>query len=292
MSMPLVSGSQLWQWREEARKTALSSGISADEVDWLLQELAGLDRLSLRLAQTRSSLELNVSLEQLEHLWQRRLREQLPVQYLTGVTPWRDFELKVSPAVLIPRPETGLLIDLAIANASPELKTGHWVDLGTGSGAIAIALARAFPKAQIHAVDQSAAALAIAKTNAEDLKVVIQVYQGSWFEPLGHLKGKLSGMISNPPYIPTQTVQELQPEVRLHEPHSALDGGRDGLDCIRQLVNSAPDYLKSGGIWMIEMMAGQAESVVELLAAQGTYNAIRIEKDLAGIERFAIADRK
>jgi release factor glutamine methyltransferase len=292
MSMPLVSGSQLWQWREEARKTALSSGISADEVDWLLQELAGLDRLSLRLAQTRSSLELNVSLEQLEHLWQRRLREQLPVQYLTGVTPWRDFELKVSPAVLIPRPETELLIDLAIANASPELKTGHWVDLGTGSGAIAIALARAFPKAQIHAVDQSAAALAIAKTNAEDLKVVIQVYQGSWFEPLGHLKGKLSGMISNPPYIPTQTVQELQPEVRLHEPHSALDGGRDGLDCIRQLVNSAPDYLKSGGIWMIEMMAGQAESVVELLAAQGTYNAIRIEKDLAGIERFAIADRK
>lgn len=290
--MPLVSGSQLWQWREEARKTALSSGISADEVDWLLQELAGLDRLSLRLAQTRSSLELNVSLEQLEHLWQRRLREQLPVQYLTGVTPWRDFELKVSPAVLIPRPETELLIDLAIANASPELKTGHWVDLGTGSGAIAIALARAFPKAQIHAVDQSAAALAIAKTNAEDLKVVIQVYQGSWFEPLGHLKGKLSGMISNPPYIPTQTVQELQPEVRLHEPHSALDGGRDGLDCIRQLVNSAPDYLKSGGIWMIEMMAGQAESVVELLAAQGTYNAIRIEKDLAGIERFAIADRK
>jgi release factor glutamine methyltransferase len=292
MSMPLVSGSQLWQWREEARKTALSSGISADEVDWLLQELAGLDRLSLRLAQTRSSLELNVSLEQLEHLWQRRLREQLPVQYLTGVTPWRDFELKVSPAVLIPRPETELLIDLAIANASPELKTGHWVDLGTGSGAIAIALARAFPKAQIHAVDQSAAALAIAKTNAEDLKLAIQVYQGSWFEPLGHLKGKLSGMISNPPYIPTQTVQELQPEVRLHEPHSALDGGRDGLDCIRQLVNSAPDYLKSGGIWMIEMMAGQAESVVELLAAQGTYNAIRIEKDLAGIERFAIADRK
>lgn len=290
--MPLVSGSQLWQWREEARKTALSSGISADEVDWLLQELAGLDRLSLRLAQTRSSLELNVSLEQLEHLWQRRLREQLPVQYLTGVTPWRDFELKVSPAVLIPRPETELLIDLAIANASPELKTGHWVDLGTGSGAIAIALARAFPKAQIHAVDQSAAALAIAKTNAEDLKLAIQVYQGSWFEPLGHLKGKLSGMISNPPYIPTQTVQELQPEVRLHEPHSALDGGRDGLDCIRQLVNSAPDYLKSGGIWMIEMMAGQAESVVELLAAQGTYNAIRIEKDLAGIERFAIADRK
>lgn len=292
--MPCVSSFQLWQWRDEAKKMALASSIAPDEVDWLLQELAGLDRLSLRLAsvQSRSSLELNVSLEQLEQLWNRRIREQVPVQYLAGVTPWRDFELKVSPAVLIPRPETELLIDLAIAHATPELQKGHWVDLGTGSGAIAIALARAFPQAQIHAVDQSAEALSIAKTNAEALKVSIQFYQGSWFEPLAHLKGKLSAVISNPPYIPTQTVQELQPEVKLHEPHAALDGGQDGLACIRQLVSEAPDYLRSGGLWMIEMMAGQAEAVVQLLAAQGRYRAIRIEKDLAGIERFAIAERQ
>lgn len=292
--MPFVSGLQLWQWRDEARQTAVSSDISPDEVDWLLQELAGLDRLSLRLGsvQGRSEIELKVSLEQLEHLWQRRIREQVPVQYLTGRTPWRDLELIVSPAVLIPRPETELLIDLTIANSSLELQAGHWVDLGTGSGAIAIAVSRAFPQAQVHAVDQSAAALAIAKANAEHLKASIHFYQGSWFEPLAHLKGKLSGMISNPPYIPTQTVRGLQPEVRLHEPHSALDGGRDGLDCIRTLVCEAPDYLKVGGIWMIEMMAGQAEAVMQLLEAQGSYRNIGIEKDLAGIDRFAIAYRK
>lgn len=292
--MPFVSGLQLWQWRDDARQTAVSSDISPDEVDWLLQELAGLDRLSLRLGtvQRQSDIELNVSLEQLEHLWQRRIREQVPVQYLTGRTPWRDFELIVSPAVLIPRPETELLIDLAIEHASPELQAGHWVDLGTGSGAIAIALSRAFPHGQVHAVDQSAEALAIAKTNAEHLKASIQFYQGSWFEPLAHLKGKFSGMISNPPYIPTQTVQGLQPEVRLHEPHSALDGGEDGLDCIRTLVREASNYLQPGGIWMIEMMAGQAEAVRKLLEAQGSYRNIRIEKDLAGIERIAIAYRK
>jgi release factor glutamine methyltransferase len=291
--MVLISGFQLWQWRSSAKQSAIAAGISPDEVDWILQALAGLDRLSLRLEsfRTQRQIELNVSLDELETLWQRRIEEHVPVQYLVGETPWRNFELKVAPGVLIPRPETELLIDLAKTYARPELQTGHWVDLGTGSGAIAIGLALTFPKATIHAVDWSLEALAIAKTNAENLNVHIHFYQGSWFEPLAHLKGQLSGMVSNPPYIPTQTVQELQPEVTFHEPHLALDGGTDGLNCIRQLVKEAPNYLKSGGIWMIEMMSGQATAVIELLEAQGGYEYIRIERDLAGIERFAIAVR-
>jgi release factor glutamine methyltransferase len=291
--MALISGFQLWQWRSRAKQRAIATGISPDEVDWILQALAGLDRLSLRLEsfRTQSQIELNVSLDELEQLWQRRIEQHVPVQYLVGETPWRDFELKVASSVLIPRPETELLIDFAKTYASLELQAGHWVDLGTGSGAIAIGLALAFPTATIHAVDRSLEALVIAQTNAKNLNVQIHFYQGFWFEPLAHLKGQLSGMVSNPPYIPTQMVQELQPEVALHEPHLALDGGTDGLDCIRQLVKEAPNYLKSGGIWMIEMMAGQANAVTELLEAHGCYEHIRIERDLAGIERFAIAVR-
>ncbi|MBW4422377.1 MAG: peptide chain release factor N(5)-glutamine methyltransferase [Myxacorys californica WJT36-NPBG1] len=291
----MVLGADLWQWRQQAKASARAASISPDEVDWLLQEFAGVDRLSLRLEsfKTQDEVALSVSLDELEQLWQTRIRDQVPVQYLAGMTPWRDISLQVSPAVLIPRPETELLIDLATARAKQDHQKGHWVDLGTGSGAIAIGLALAFPSATIHAVDQSSDALAIAQTNAANLGVIerIQFYQGSWFEPLDHLKGQLSAVVSNPPYIPSEMILELQPEVRLHEPHAALDGGVDGLDCIRQLVAIAPDFLKPNGIWMTELMSGQADAVIELLKAEGSYKRIGVHQDLAGIERFAIANR-
>lgn len=185
----------------------------------------------------------------LANLWDRRLGDRVPVQYLTGKTPWRNLLLQVSPAVLIPRPETEILIDLAIAASQnlPDLQQGNWADLGTGSGAIAIGLATTLPMAHIHAVDFSSQALAIAQQNARTLHVDdrIQFYLGSWFAPLSLLQGRLSGMISNPPYIPSQLISNLQPEVSLHEPHLALDGGPDGLNAIRQLVAIAPGYLVS-----------------------------------------------
>jgi release factor glutamine methyltransferase len=282
-----VPGVQIWQWRSTAKQQAIAHNLPPNEVDWLLQELAGVDRLFLRL-QPESEIELNVSLRELDRLWQRRISEFVPVQYLAGVAPWREFELKVAPGVLIPRPETELLIDLAQAQ-EPRLKSGDWVDLGTGSGAIAIGLALSMPTATIHAVDRSEEALAIAALNAKNLNANVQFYQGNWFEPIAHLKGQLSGIVSNPPYIPTQIVSELQPEVRLHEPHLALDGGSDGLDSIRELVNAAPDYLILGGVWMIEMMMGQGSAIKQLLLAQGSYDRIEIHKDLSGIERFVSA---
>jgi release factor glutamine methyltransferase len=170
----------------------------------------------------------------------------------------------------------------------------HWADLGTGSGAIAMGLATAFPEARIHAIDQSGAALAIAQANAADygLSDRIHFYQGSWLEPLTALKGQIWGIASNPPYIPSQMVLELQPEITQHEPHTALDGGPDGLDCIRHLIATAPTYLQPGGIFLLEMMAGQAPLVVDLLHQQGNYKHIQIHKDLAGIERFVLAHRK
>lgn len=294
-----VSGFDLWRWRQQAQAQALKAGIPASEIDWLLQEIAGLDRLTLRLEsfKTQPEVRLNRSLANLNQLWQTRLQQKVPVQYLAGMAPWRQFSLTVSPAVLIPRPETELLIDLAITavrQAPPEIQQGDWADLGTGSGAIALGLADAFPQATIHAVDRSEAALAVARQNAQRLELAdrIRFYCGSWFVPLESLHGQLSGMVSNPPYIPRRMISDLQPEVAKHEPHLALDGGEDGLDCIRELVAVAPTYLKSGGIWLIESMAGQPAAVVQLLEAQGSYRNLQTFADLAGIDRFVLAYRK
>ncbi|KAM3100457.1 peptide chain release factor N(5)-glutamine methyltransferase [Phormidesmis sp. 146-12] len=292
-----VSGLTLWEWRSHAKKSALAAGIPVGEVDWLLQALTKLDRLALQLDSFKTQeVDLKVSFVALQQLWQRRLEERVPIQYLVGFAPWRQFTLKVSPAVLIPRPETEELIDWAIAAArsNPALQSGHWADLGTGSGAIAIALADALPNATIHAVDQSVEALAIARQNAQNLGLSARIhfYQGSWLEPLDFLKGRLAGLVSNPPYIPSQTVLALEPEVVNHEPHLALDGGTDGLDCIRHLVETAPEYLRPDGVWMIEMMAGQADLVTDLLKQQTRYDRITTHRDLDGIERFTIAHLK
>ncbi|MGF2039284.1 MAG: peptide chain release factor N(5)-glutamine methyltransferase [Nostoc sp. CmiVER01] len=288
----LISGLQLWQWRNTALQAAGATDVSPTEVDWLLLEVAGLDRLALRLESFKNwpQIQLQLPLQELDRLWQRRLNDRLPVQYIAGVTPWRNFQIAVSSAVLIPRPETELLIDLALASASNA--SGNWADLGTGSGAIALGLADVLP-ATIHAVDYSLEALAIAQTNARNLGFAdrIKFYQGSWWEPLTFLKGQFSGIVSNPPYIPTNTLPTLQPEVVNHEPHLALDGGSDGLDCIRHLIEISPSYLQPGGVWLIEMMAGQADTVRELLQNQGSYCNIQIHADLAGIERFALAYR-
>ena len=293
-----VSGLELWEWMNQAKALAIASDIPNSELDWLLQELAGLDKLALRLESFKDlpKIELKLPLSELTQLWERRLQERVPVQYLTGVAHWRNFSLKVTPAVLIPRPETELLIDLAVEavksyGVNPK---SHWVDLGTGSGAIAIGLASELTNTTIHAVDCSAAALAVARQNADNLGFGSRVnfYQGLWWEPLEFLKGRVSGMVSNPPYIPSSTVLTLQPEVLKHEPHLALDGGFDGLDCIRHLVETAPDYLESGGVWLVEMMAGQATAVADMLRSHGSYCDVQIFSDLAGIDRFALAYRR
>lgn len=295
----LVSGQELWQWRKIAQQQATAANVALVEVDWLLQAITGLERLALKLESFKDlpQIKIQLDLDELDRLWQQRLSDRLPVQYIAGVAPWRHFKLAVSPAVLIPRPETEQLIDLAATaakNSPVDFDLGHWVDLGTGSGAIALGLAEAFPQAKIHAVDRSNEAIAIAQKNAQNLGFSdrISFYQGNWWEPLESLKGKVSGMVSNPPYIPSDLIPKLQPEVAKHEPRRALDGGEDGLDCLRHLVATASNYLQPGGIWLVEMMAGQAEVVTELLKNQGSYTNIQVHSDLAGIERFAQAQLK
>lgn len=291
-----TSGKKLCLWRREAMSQAVAATVSAKEVDWLLQEVTNLDPLTLRLEsfQDYPSIALTHSLPELTRMWQQRLQNFCPVQYLVGHTAWRNWQLKVSPAVLIPRPETELMIEIVQGLKLPQLDTCHLVDLGTGSGAIAISLAASFPQAIIHAVDISPPALEIAQQNAQSAGLTAQInfYQGSWWNPLQHLQNQVTGMISNPPYIPTTELPQLQPEVFHHEPHLALDGGKDGKDAIRHLVTVSPQYLQSGGFWLIEMMAGQAQDIVTMLSAQGDYCNIAVIPDLAGIDRFVLAFRK
>ena len=285
-----------WEWYDRNILAAPEHNVPIYELDWLILRLTDLDKLDLRLRSQNIAQKITPEiLTNLDHLWQKRLSDRIPVQYLTGSVTWRDLELQVTSAVLIARPETELIIDIVAENCQEEIyKNGIWVDLGTGSGAIAIALAKNFPQAQVHAIDCSQAALEIAQLNAHKNHQQIQFHHGHWFEPLANLnlKNKLAGIVSNPPYIPSLEVLNLQPEVTNHEPHLALDGGGDGLNAIRELIAIAPDYLIPSGFWIVELMSGQAEIVRSLLKANGKYTNIQIHQDYSGIERFVFANKK
>lgn len=285
-----------WEWYDRNLLMAQEENIPIFELDWLILRLTSLDKLDLRLRSPNIAQKITPeTLTKLDQLWQKRLSDRVPVQYLAGSVTWRDLDLQVSPAALIPRPETELIIDIVAENCrDPIYQKGIWVDLGTGSGAIAIALAKQFSQAEIHAVDFSQAALEIATINANKNNQQIHFHHGSWFEPLANfnLQNRPAGIVSNPPYIPSIEVLNLQPEVTKHEPHLALDGGDDGLDAIRELVNIAPQYLITGGFWIVELMAGQAEIVRSLLQANGRYTNIQIHKDYAAIARFVSANKK
>jgi release factor glutamine methyltransferase len=291
-----TTGKSLWDWRKWAIELAIAHQIDRYEIDWILQRVANLEPLTLRLESIGAdeTVNLTMPLDRLSALWLQRVNDRTPVQYLLGTTTWRDFDLVVSPAVLIPRPETELIVEIAIERTSPTRKYGVWFELGTGSGAIAIALAKALPNTLIYATDCSLEALEIARANAIRLGVRrINFEQGNWmsgsaFDPF---RERVAVIISNPPYIPSQQVLELQPEVTKHEPHLALDGGLDGLDSIRQLIDTGAVNLEQGGMLLMEIMIGQSDAVIDLLVKNGCYRYIKAIEDLAGIDRFVVAWR-
>jgi release factor glutamine methyltransferase len=289
-----ISGQELSQWRQQAIANLAQAQLSPKEVDIFLQAVTDLDTLSLRLQsfREREKIPLSYSWSEITKRWQKRLQSRVPLQYLLESVVWRNFTLKVSPEVLIPRPETELLIDIVGETVRGD-DGGIWVDLGTGSGAIAIGLASILTKAEIYAIDYSQTALAIAKENIINTGFADRIIlkQGSWWTPLEKWQGQIRGMVSNPPYIPSAEILDLQIEVREHEPRLALDGGEDGLTALRYLVATAPDYLRSGGLWLVEMRAGQGEKVAQMLENQGNYRQIQIINDLAGFDRFVLAER-
>ncbi|WP_087069288.1 peptide chain release factor N(5)-glutamine methyltransferase [Cyanobium sp. NIES-981] len=281
-----MAGEALLAWR----RRCLAEGGRPADFDWLL-DLAGglrwtqLQRLRLDPA---AAVQLRRDPAELEQLWRRHLETGEPLQYLVGLCPWRDLELQVGPGVLIPRQETELLVDLALelCPQPPSL----WADLGTGSGALAVALARQWPDARGLAVDLSAAALRQARTNLEVFGAVgrVRLLQGSWWEPLLPWRGAVELALANPPYIPTAVWEELEPVVRDHEPRLALEAGDDGLQAIRAVVQGAGAGLAAGGWLLLEHHHDQSEAVAELLAEAGL-TQVQAHRDLETVRRFASA---
>lgn len=227
----------------------------------------------------------------MRELVQRRAAAE-PVAYLIGQREFFSLPFHVTPAVLIPRPDTETLVMEAL-NVLKPCAAPAVLDLGTGSGCIAVALAVNLPTARITAVDLSNAALEVARRNAARHKVAdrVQFLEGDLFEPLP-AGARLDAIVSNPPYVRTGEIPELQTEVRLSEPHGALDGGEDGLDTIRRIVDNAPDWLVPGGALLIECSPEQAEAVHGLLERQGAYAAVGIRQDLSSQPRVVMARRK
>lgn len=226
-------------------------------------------------------------LSRFKSLIKRRLRRE-PVAYIVGQKEFWSLALAVTPDVLIPRPETEHLVELALRLMAGE-KAGPLkvIDLGTGSGAVVIAVAKERPGNALFAVDRSLAALGIAKKNAIGTGVEggIRFFCGDWFAALKDGAARFDLIIANPPYIPSDRIPELQPEVRLHEPIAALDGGPDGLHAIREIVGAAHGFLAPGGHLLMEIGHDQRETVRDIAMSCGRYADIGFEKDYGGHDR-------
>ena len=282
-----LAGTQLLTWRRQQ----LARGGAAADLDWLIDLAGGVPWTSLQrlLLDPSRTIVMVQSLEVLAELWERHLHENVPLQHLVGLCPWRDLLLETSPAALIPRQETELLVDLALSQfkAAPPAR---WADLGTGSGAIAVSLARTWPSASGHGVDLSPDALRLAERNLQRCAPNhnCSLHLGSWWAPLRRWWANLDLVISNPPYIPIELVHGLEAVVRDHEPHLALSGGEDGLDAIRAVVDGASVGLAPGGWLLLEHHHDQSGLVLQLMRDAGLVE-VRAAADLEGTLRFAVA---
>jgi len=214
--------------------------------------------------------------------WAQRRRRGEPIAYILGRREFFDLELEVGPAVLIPRPETELLVELALERLGPE-RAANVVDLGTGSGAVALAIKRHRPRAHVIGVEASAAALDIAGRNAARVGLAIELRHGCWFEPLG--AGRFDLIVANPPYVAEGDPHLGKGDLRF-EPRAALVAGADGLEAIRAIVAGAPKHLAARGWLLIEHGLGQDAAVRRLLEAAGLERASSWP-DLAGILRVS-----
>lgn len=262
-----------------------------NEAVWILEFALGTSRLALQLEGNRT-----VTLEEqnrIMELYTRRAARE-PLQYLLGSQEFCGLEFLVDRSVLIPRPETELLVE-QVAQHNFRTWPPIIADIGTGSGCIAIALARALPTAVLYATDRSPAALRVAEHNAAQhgVKDRVRFLVGDLLEPLrAHgLEGKVAAVVSNPPYIPDRELFELQLEVRMFEPGLALAGGVDGMEFHRRLLGDAIEFLVSGGLLVLEVGQDQAGRLSEIAVAQGGYAQAGLVRDAAGIDRVVCLTR-
>lgn len=265
------------------------------EAELLLASVLGVSRLDLYLQHDRPLDGEEV--DRFRELVRRRLRRE-PLQYILGEAHFRELVLKVDPRVLIPRPETEVLVGEVLAWAERRAAAGgvpagglSALDIGTGSGAIILSLALEGSFGRLVATDISADALAVARENAErcGLGARVEFREGALWEPLGRDE-RFDVVVSNPPYVAESERGSLQPEVREWEPAGALFGGADGLAVLAALVGGAPSHLESGGLLALEMGADQAAAVVGLIEEAGVYGEPRVIRDLAGRDRIVLVE--
>jgi release factor glutamine methyltransferase len=212
-----------------------------------------------------------------------------PLAYLTGVKEFWSIPFRVSPGILIPRPETELIVEKVVELSSREKET--IVDIGTGCGNIAVSLAKELPQVRIVATDTAQKALKLAKLNASRQKISNMIFaRGSLFSALKRLglEGKCDFIVSNPPYVSEGEWEKLDIEIRDHEPKSALVAGKSGLEVINKLIQGAPPYLKPGGCLLVEIGAGQKDKVQSLFDFSSIWEKVNFFKDLNGISRVVM----
>ena len=289
--MFLISAEKFSLWK----KKQISKGGDNHSLNLLIDSLGGLSNIELNLLKIKSEkvLNLNLDLDFIETLWDKHLNTSIPIQYLSGISFWRDLKLEVSNKILIPRPETELFIDIVSGIFKNKKEKITFVDLGTGSGAISIALALANPNWSGIATDIDKSAIEIAsrnfKTNSNQSN--LKFYNGNWWDPLENFKGEIDFAVANPPYIPQATYEVLPIEVKNFEPKLALLGGKEGLDHINEIIKHAPLYLKDKGWLLIENHFDQGNRVKQLFL-ENRFTSVKVLKDFSGIGRFTIGRYK
>jgi len=226
---------------------------------------------------------------------QRRTRRE-PLQYIIGNQEFWGLEFKVTPDVLIPRPETEFIIEAALAIVQKRNRPVRIIDLCTGSGCIAVSLAKELTSAHVIATDASEKTLAVARENARNHGVAdrIRYLEGDLFEPLEELdiRGQIDTIVTNPPYVREGDRTALQPEVRDYEPALALFAGPEGTEIAAKIIKFASEYLKKNGALIMEMGLGQAEALTRMVEATNAYAGPQILKDLAGIDRVIVVKKR
>ena len=253
------------------------------DAEVLLAHVLNCRRLYLYVDADKNVLPEQIS--RYENLIERR-KKNFPVAYLTGQREFFGMNFAVTPDVLIPRPDTEILVQVAIEKLS-KIDAPIFLDIGTGSGAICISILKQLKTARAVTIDISADAVNCAKFNAEKFGVDdrINFYVGNLFEPLR--EQKFHAIISNPPYIPTKDISTLQAEVQ-REPIIALDGGADGLNFYRRIVEESPNFLLNGGFSAVEIGINQADAVKELMSKN--FSEVEIVRDLSDIERVVLGN--
>ena len=261
----------------------------------LLAKALGVERIMLY-----AGFERVVSPEELARFREmvRQRAAGRPAKYIIGRTEFRSLQFAVDERVLIPRPETELLVEraLAVLGESAEGDFQLMVEIGTGSGAIAVAVAANFAEANIIATDESAGAVEVARANAKTNGVEgrIEFLRGDLFEPLSPLalEGRVDLIVSNPPYVSEVQWKKLPREIREHEPKAALAAGPEGIEMLKRLIVEAPQYLRSGGTLLLEMDPEQRGDVERIVSESGDYDSLDFHQDYGRLWRVAQLSRK